>query len=77
MKLFDKENKYEFFVGNFYTKNKQEMIDTFNKLNIGYRIGQQAYDIYGKEIDPSYCLPLYIYKDSYNKYEKFQMEKIL
>ena len=55
MKLFDKENKDEVFVGNFYTKNKQDLIGRFNRLNIDYRIGEQAYDIYGKKIDPSYC----------------------
>lgn len=35
------------------------------------RLGQQAYDIYGKKIPTNYCLPIFINKSEYNAYESF------
>lgn len=69
-------NNNEIFVGNIYTAKVDKEIKELTEKNIKFRIGKLAYDIEGKKISPKDCLPLLIYKESYDKYDDKMMEEL-
>jgi len=56
------------FVGNIDCRK-----DLSHLKDINYKIGDQAYDLDGKKIPTNYCLPLFIHKDDFKKYDDIMM----
>jgi hypothetical protein len=57
----------EIFVGN--TRLDKGIPDYLSCLKT-VRLGDQALDIYGRELDPSYMLPVFIGRSESDKYEQ-------
>ena len=71
VKRYDPPLKDEEWVGNCNTGD-----DLSHLKNVKYRTGEQAYDIHGKKLSPSYMLPLYVKKDSYNLYNSIMQRMV-
>ena len=65
--------KDEIFVGNQRTGEDLSYLD--NK-GIKYRVGEIALDIHGKEIEQWYVRPLFIKKESYDKYNRIMQAQL-
>jgi hypothetical protein len=70
LKLHDEIKKNEIFVGNIKATN-----DLSYLKNIRYRVGKQSYTIDGRELGPTYMLPLYIFDVDYEKYNQIMLER--
>lgn len=69
-----KEN--EIFVGNIYTSTVNKETENLTKKSIKFRIGKLAYDIHGKKLSTYQSLPLFIDKESHNKYDNMMMAEL-
>ncbi len=68
MKDHKEEMNNEKFVGNISKVDSD--IKYFDLNNINYRFGNDAFDIHGKIIKNNIIKPLFIKKDSLEKYDK-------
>lgn len=69
--MYNKEcRENEIFVGNINARRDMSYLS-----GIDYRIGNQAYDIHEMKIVPSYMRPLFIAKESYNKYDSIMIAR--
>lgn len=68
-KYHDECKENEVFVGNTEVEKSREYLKGVN-----YRLGNQAYDYYGKKIPTDYMLPLYISKGDFDKYNSIMEE---
>ena len=70
--LYHKEiRKNERFVGNVAAKSPLEHLRSLKTV----RKGEVAYDIHGKKLYPGYCLPLFVGKEEFDKYNKIMMDR--
>jgi hypothetical protein len=65
------KHKDYIFVGNTPTGGDLSELE-----GVKYLVGELAYDLDGKEIDKNYLLPLFVAKESYDKYDRIMMAQL-
>lgn len=71
----EKCSSNEIFIGNIIKPNLNEEKEILDIKGIKYRIGHIAYDIHGNKL-PSSFLPIFIFKESFEKYNSMMMEEL-
>lgn len=63
----------ESFVGNTGTHDSLEYLD---RAGVKYRVGDVALDIHGAKLSPALFRPLFVKKESYNKYNSVMQAQL-
>jgi hypothetical protein len=75
MSYYEKCNQDEFFAGNISVPVDKEL-SKLRDNGIICRVGLLAYDIHGEKLLTNYMLPLFIKKESHEKYERLMMDEL-
>jgi hypothetical protein len=65
----------EIFVGNTQVMNGVKVPEHLRDMKTA-RLGEQAFDIYGKPLDRSYCRPLIIHESEADLYDSIMMSRL-
>lgn len=72
--------KDEIFLGNVEIKNWKGEEKEWKRDDVKHlktlRIGEQAYDIYGKPLNKEYIRPLIIHKSECEEYDRIQVKRM-
>jgi hypothetical protein len=75
MKHISELKEGEIFIGNTDVRNGVNIPEHLRDMKTA-RLGEQAFDIYGKPLDRSYCRPLIIHKSEADLYDRIMMSRL-